>query len=79
MYSFETGLKSKVKSPKLSRKPRRSVVSAGENRSAAVGSGDGFGNKFERDESNVNSKSAKGTGGCREEWDMTPCGVKESV
>ena len=67
--SLETGFKS-LKSPKLSRKPRRSVVSVGENRSAEDGNGGGSGNILESDVSNANSKSAKGTGGCREEWDI---------
>ena len=70
MNSFETGLNSKAKSPKLSRKPRRPVVSAGENRSAEDCNGGGSGNTFDSDVSNANSKSAKGTGGCREEWDI---------
>ena len=56
-------LKSQPKSPKLSRKPRRSVVSEGEKRSAEDGRGGGFGKRFEREGSKVNSKSAKGTGG----------------
>jgi hypothetical protein len=42
-----------------------SVVSAGENRSAEGGNGCGFGKRFEREGSKVNSKSEKGTGGCR--------------
>lgn len=52
--------KSQFKSEKLSRKPRRSVVSDGEKRSA----GGGFGNKFGREGSKENSKSEKGPGGC---------------
>ena len=75
MNSFEAGLRSKVKSPKLSRKPRRSVVSAGENRSAEEGNGGGFGNMCESDVSNANSKSAKWIGGCKEEWDIMPVRV----
>lgn len=62
--SFEAGLRSKVKSPpKLSRKPRNAVVSAGENRSAEDGNGGGFGNICV---SKANSKSAKWTGGCKD-------------
>jgi len=49
----------------LSRKPSRSVVSAGEKRSAEGGRGGGFGKRFEREGSKVNSKSEKGTGGWR--------------
>lgn len=49
---------------KLSRKPRRSVVSDGEKRSADGGKGaDDGGNKLERAGSNAYSKSAKATGG----------------
>jgi hypothetical protein len=59
MNSFEMGLRSKAKSPKLSRKPRMSVVSAGENKSAEDGNGGGFGNRFVSEVSNANSKSAK--------------------
>lgn len=49
---------------KLSRKPRRSVVSDGEKRSAEGGNGaDDGGNKLESAGSNAYSKSANGTGG----------------
>ena len=50
---------------KLSKKPNRSVVSDWEKRSAeeGIGMGGGGGNKSEVEESKVNSKSAKGTGG----------------
>ena len=50
---------------KLSKKPNRSVVSDCEKRSAeeGIGIGGGGGNKSEIEESKVNSKSAKGTGG----------------
>lgn len=49
---------------KLSRKPRRSVVSDGEKRSADGGRGaDDGGNKLESAGSNAYSKSANGTGG----------------
>jgi hypothetical protein len=47
----------------LSKKPKRSVVSEGEKRSAEEGRGGGFGKRFEREGSKENSKSAKGTGG----------------
>jgi len=56
--------KSQFNSEKLSRKPRRSVVSDGEKRSAESGTGGGFGNKFGSDGSKENSKSEKGPGGC---------------
>ena len=55
---------------KLSRKPRRSVVSEAEKRSADDGSGGGWGKRLDREGSNENSKSAKGTGGCIGERDM---------
>lgn len=49
---------------KLSRNPRRSVVSEGEKRSADAGRGaDEEGKKLERAGSNAYSKSANGTGG----------------
>ena len=48
---------------KLSRKPRRSVVSDWVNKSAAGGSGGGEGKRWCRTGSKLNSKSAKGTGG----------------
>ena len=49
---------------KLSRKPRRSVVSDGEKRSADGGNGAAdVGNKFVSAGSNAYSKSANGTGG----------------
>lgn len=50
---------------KLSRKPSKSVVSDGENRSADEGSGGGAGKRLDSAGSNENSKSANGTGGCR--------------
>lgn len=50
---------------KLSRNPRRSVVSDGENRSADDGSGAGRGgNSSESAGSNAYSNSENGTGGC---------------
>jgi hypothetical protein len=49
---------------KLSKKPRKSVVSEGVNRSAEEGKGGGGGNMFESAGSNVNWKSERGTGGC---------------
>jgi len=55
---------------KLSRKPSRSVVSEGENRSAEGGSGGCGGNKFERAGSKVNSKCEKGRGGSIGEVDI---------
>ena len=67
--SFGGPLKSHAKSPKLSRKPRRSVVSEGEKRSAEDGSGGGLGKRLDKEGSNVNSKSEKGGGG-RGEWDI---------
>ena len=54
----------------MSRKPKRSVVSAGEKRSAEEGRGGGFGKRFEREGSKENSKSAKGTGGWRGSVDI---------
>jgi len=48
---------------KLSRKPKISVVSDAEKRSAEDGKGGGFGKRFDNEGSNENSKSAKGTGG----------------
>lgn len=48
---------------KLSRKPRRSVVSDWVNKSAAGGRGGGEGKRWCRTGSKLNSKSAKGTGG----------------
>ena len=49
---------------KLSRKPRRSVVSDGEKRSAEGGKrADDGGNRLESAGSNAYSKSANGTGG----------------
>jgi hypothetical protein len=51
----------------LSRKPSRSVVSAGEKRTAEDGRGGGFGKIFDREGSKENSKSENGAGGCKGE------------
>jgi hypothetical protein len=48
-----------LKSPKASKKPKRSVVSAAEKRSAEGGRGGGVGNIFDKEGSNVKSKSEK--------------------
>lgn len=61
--SLKVGSESKSQL-KLSRKPRRSVVSDGEKRSADEGKGaDGGGKRVESAGSNAYSKSANGTGG----------------
>jgi len=61
--SFRAGSVSKSQL-KLSRKPRRSVVSDGEKRSAEGGRGvEEGGNRLESAGSNAYSKSANGTGG----------------
>jgi hypothetical protein len=63
MYSG--ALRSQLRSPKLSRKPRRFVVSEGEKRSAEEGSGGGGGKRLGSDGSNeLKSKSWNGAGGC---------------
>lgn len=69
-YRGSWAVASQSKPPKLSRKPKRPMVSSVEKRSADEGIGGGLGKRFDIEGSKVKSNSGKGAGGCSGEVAM---------